>query len=117
MSTVFTDGAGQTMQMIKLDLAFQAFYSLADPEKQLMSYIFNNVRAQIPNHNLDEVCRGLWSGFVLGKGTHFEFNFSFPHWFVQCQPIFVVLLEDLQGMAWHEVGDLRNLVSVIWWDW
>eukprot|EP00667_Euglena_gracilis_P016118 EG_transcript_16808 len=33
----------------------EAFYSLADPEKQLMSYIFNNVRAQIPNHNLDEL--------------------------------------------------------------
>jgi len=33
----------------------EAYYSLVDPQRQLTSYIFNNVRAQVPGHELDEL--------------------------------------------------------------
>jgi regulator of protease activity HflC (stomatin/prohibitin superfamily) len=32
---------------------YKAFYELSMPEHQLQSYVFNNVRAQIPKHDLD----------------------------------------------------------------
>lgn len=34
---------------------FKAFYSLSDPKHQLRSYVFNNVRGQIPSYKLDDV--------------------------------------------------------------
>jgi regulator of protease activity HflC (stomatin/prohibitin superfamily) len=34
---------------------FQAFYALVDAQKQLMSYILNNVRGRIPNYEIDEL--------------------------------------------------------------
>eukprot|EP00995_Heteronema_vittatum_P010442 NODE_590_length_1277_cov_333.334691_g425_i0.p1 GENE.NODE_590_length_1277_cov_333.334691_g425_i0~~NODE_590_length_1277_cov_333.334691_g425_i0.p1 ORF type:complete len:295 (-),score=124.73 NODE_590_length_1277_cov_333.334691_g425_i0:391-1254(-) len=37
------------------DNVFKAFYALSDPAHQLRSYVFNNVRAQIPNYILDDV--------------------------------------------------------------
>eukprot|EP01012_Entosiphon_sulcatum_P039810 TRINITY_DN5299_c0_g2_i1.p1 TRINITY_DN5299_c0_g2~~TRINITY_DN5299_c0_g2_i1.p1 ORF type:complete len:283 (+),score=78.76 TRINITY_DN5299_c0_g2_i1:20-868(+) len=32
---------------------YKAFYELSMPEQQIMSYVFNNVRAQIPQYELD----------------------------------------------------------------
>lgn len=37
------------------DAVYNAFYQLEDPERQMESYIFNSVRAQIPKQPLDEV--------------------------------------------------------------
>eukprot|EP01006_Ploeotia_vitrea_P041306 TRINITY_DN66502_c6_g18_i1.p1 TRINITY_DN66502_c6_g18~~TRINITY_DN66502_c6_g18_i1.p1 ORF type:complete len:285 (+),score=47.79 TRINITY_DN66502_c6_g18_i1:48-902(+) len=34
---------------------YKAFYELTDPRQQLQSYVFNNVRAQIPHYELDKL--------------------------------------------------------------
>eukprot|EP01012_Entosiphon_sulcatum_P039809 TRINITY_DN5299_c0_g1_i1.p1 TRINITY_DN5299_c0_g1~~TRINITY_DN5299_c0_g1_i1.p1 ORF type:complete len:281 (+),score=95.83 TRINITY_DN5299_c0_g1_i1:419-1261(+) len=45
-----------TIQYRVLDSeVFKAFYELSMPEQQLQSYVFNNIRAQIPQYELDQL--------------------------------------------------------------
>lgn len=43
---------------IQRENVYDAFYKLTDSRAQIMSYVFDEVRAQVPKMNLDEVFTG-----------------------------------------------------------
>jgi regulator of protease activity HflC (stomatin/prohibitin superfamily) len=52
---VFVAIAVSVQYFIAEDKIFQAFYKLTDPARQIQSFVFDVVRAQVPGMNLDDV--------------------------------------------------------------
>lgn len=52
---VFVDAHVSVQYSILEDHVEDAFYKLSDPVKQITSYVFDAVRAEVPNHTLDKV--------------------------------------------------------------
>eukprot|EP00759_Apiculatamorpha_spiralis_P051762 PhF_6_TR5487/c0_g1_i4/m.7748 len=46
-----------TMYQVFEDKVEQAYYTLSDPKRQIESFVFNSIRGQIPEYNIDDVFR------------------------------------------------------------